>query len=100
MKFCVLLLEAIDTTFSVNELLLAGVERMAGRADTDAEFWKHGTGRKGCATSTADYLGIVILRVNSFFHNISLIEKSLGSQHTVTSAAKIQTAAPVKTGRD
>ena len=63
----VLLIELINTAAGINELLLAGVERMALGADLNGDA---GTGRAGldsCAASALDNGGLII-RMDSCLH--------------------------------
>lgn len=66
-----LLLEALDAAGGIDQLLLAGEERMAIRADFQSERVRLG-GRTGfefiAAACTVDRYGVVF-RVNIFLHN-------------------------------
>ena len=67
----VTLLEAIDTAARVNELLLAGEERVALGADFNLELALYGTALEGftaCATDDAFAVG----RMDVLFHNFLL----------------------------
>src|SRR5579885_1994912 len=64
----VALLEAIDATGGVDELLLAGEERMALRADLDAELLLGRARRPGFTASAVD-LNLLILRMDFCFHD-------------------------------
>ena len=63
-----LLVELVNTTAGVNQLLLAGVERMALGADFDENILLGGAGLIGGATSAADNGGLIV-RMDSGFHN-------------------------------
>ena len=64
------LLEAIDTSAGVHQLLLAGVERMTLGANFDTQLRLGGTGLEG-GTAHAANDALVVLRVDLFFHAIS-----------------------------
>ena len=67
----VALLEAVHASARIDELLLAGVERMALRADIDAQLLLHGTRFKRLAANAAnDRLAVV--RMDLFLHGIHL----------------------------
>jgi hypothetical protein len=70
--FAVLLAEALDTAGSVDNLLLAGVERMAGGADFDVQ-WLDAGGLSGelVATAAGDF-DLAVVRVDGVFHFIVL----------------------------
>ena len=53
----------------VDELLLARVERVAGRAQFRADFFLRGTGHEVVATGTGN-LGRVVHRVDVVLHNV------------------------------
>src|ERR1700751_1634460 len=65
----VLLLEAFDAAGRVNQLLLAGKERVALRADFDADqlAFAGRAGLKSASAGAVDRDGMII-GVNSFFH--------------------------------
>ena len=65
------LVEAINTSTGVNQLLLAGIERVALRADFNADVLLGGTGRKDVATGTTDG-GLFVVRMDAFSHFIHL----------------------------
>ena len=63
--------EAIHATGSIDQLLLAGKERMAGRANLDVQIaLTRRTGLESLATGAGDSY-LVIFRVNSRLHFIS-----------------------------
>ena len=61
------LLEAINTSASVNELLLAGVERMALGADINLHLFLRRTGFK-CFTAYAANDAFAVLGMDVFLH--------------------------------
>ena len=64
--------EAFDAAGGVDQLLLAGEERVAGSADFDDDVaLVRGTGLKGIAAGALDVDGVV-LRVNCFFWHVNL----------------------------
>ena len=63
----VTLLKAIDTAAGVNELLLAGVVRVALGADFNAQLLLGGTGDEGVAAD-AGHGNLLILRMDAFLH--------------------------------
>ena len=67
----VALLEAVHASAGVNQLLLAGVERMALRADIDAQLLLHGTGLEGLAADAADDR-LAVIRMDLLFHGFHL----------------------------
>ena len=72
------LLEAINTSAGINQFLLAGEERMALRADIDAQLLLHGTRFKRLAANAAnDRLAVV--RMDLFLHGIHLTLTGLSS---------------------
>jgi hypothetical protein len=66
---CVFLLEALDTAGGVDEFLLAGEERMAARADFDAQHLAlHSRASlEGVAAGAMHRYGMIV-RVNTGFH--------------------------------
>ena len=70
------LLELLDSTCGVDELLLAGEERVAGGADLNFNLVQYGTELELGATGTG-CRNLFIIRMNVGFHN------SLVLQHTV-----------------
>ena len=67
----VTLLETIHAAAGINQLLLAGVERMALRADIDAHLLLHGTGLKGLAADAAND-GLAVIGMDLFLHGFHL----------------------------
>src|SRR5687767_7227491 len=63
----VLALEAVDAAGRIDQLLLAGEERMALRADLDAKLLASGAGGPALTACAVD-LDLVIFRVNLWFH--------------------------------
>ena len=63
------LLEAINAAAAVNQLLLAGEEGMALRADFNPQFLLGGAGLKGFAAHTADD-ALFVLGMDLFLHSI------------------------------
>jgi hypothetical protein len=62
--------EFIDATCGIQDLLLAGVERVTGRTHIKMQlFRKSRLGRKFVAAA-ADYFYVVVLRMNLRFHNV------------------------------
>src|SRR5215470_14131466 len=60
--------EFLDAPGSVDDLLLASIERMARRADFDVQRLVHGrAGGERVATAASD-LNLAVLRVNTGFH--------------------------------
>ena len=72
----VLLVELINTTAGINELLLAGVEGMALGADFNGDALTGRTGLDGCAACALDNGGLVI-RMDSFLHGTYLLNHRL-----------------------
>ena len=68
----VLLVELINTTAGVNELLLAGVEGMALGADFYGDAGAGGTGLDGCAACALDNGGLIV-RMDSCLHLFVLL---------------------------
>ena len=66
----VLLVELINTTAGINELLLAGVEGVALGADFNGDALTGGTGLDGCTACALDNGGLVI-RMDACFHCFS-----------------------------
>lgn len=71
----VTLLEAIDTAADVNQLLLAGIERMALGADFNAQLLLGGTGDEGVAAN-ASHGRLLILRMDTFLHDFHLFYRN------------------------
>ena len=65
------LVETINTSTSVNQLLLAGIERVALGADFNLDVLLSGTGSKHVATSAAD-CRLTVLGMDAFFHLVHL----------------------------
>jgi hypothetical protein len=70
----VTLAEFLDATRSVNDLLLARIERMAGRAHFDVKLVlaQRGTGYKRAA-ARAGHSDVFVIGVNAGFHGNSLM---------------------------
>src|SRR5262245_11188257 len=66
-----LLAEAFDSPGRVHELLLAGEERMALRANIDVDFGRRAAGGEGIAAGAVDGAGLV-LGMNLGFHDNSI----------------------------
>ena len=69
------LVETIDTSTGVNQLLLAGIERVALGADLNTNVLLGGTGGKSIATGTADR-GLFVLGMDTFLHFVHLFLSS------------------------
>ena len=65
------LVETINTSTGVNQLLLAGIERVALGADLNADVLLGGAGRKDVATGTANR-GLFVLGMDTFLHVVHL----------------------------
>ena len=65
------LVEPINTSTGVNQLLLAGIERVALGADLNADVLLGGAGRKDVATGTANR-GLFVLGMDTFLHVVHL----------------------------
>ena len=65
------LVETVNTSTGVNQLLLAGIERVALGADFNLDVLLGGTGRKDVATSTTDR-GLFVSGMDAFLHFIHL----------------------------
>ena len=65
------LVETINTSTGVNQLLLAGIERVALGADLNADVLLGGAGRKDVATSTANR-GLFVIGMDTFLHVVHL----------------------------
>ena len=61
------LVETINTSTGIDQLLLAGIEGVALRADFNLDVLLSGTGRKDVATGTADR-GLFVLGMDTFLH--------------------------------
>ena len=64
----VFLLEFLDASRGIDDLLLARVERMAFRTDFDIQVLGHGRARFERAAATADNAYLFVFRMNFFFH--------------------------------
>lgn len=64
----VFLLELLDASGGIDELLLTGVERVADGADFDRDLRQRAPGLKRIAATT-DNSGLDIIGVNAFFHD-------------------------------
>lgn len=67
-----LLLEAIDTTSSINETLLTGVERMAIGTNFSAHIFTHGRVKFRLITAVTADSCFMKLRMDIFFHEFLL----------------------------
>ena len=65
------LVEPINASTSVNQLLLAGVERVALGADFNSDVLLGGTGRKDVATSATDR-SLFVIGMDTFLHVVHL----------------------------
>src|SRR5580658_615388 len=78
---CVLLAELIHPARGVHDLLLAGIERMAVRADFNVEVVAHGrAGLEGVAAA-AGHRDLFVVRMNGFFHG-SISAQRMGCVQT------------------
>lgn len=73
----VALLEAVNASGSVDELLLSGKERMAGGANFDVDVLSGGRAGLDHASACALDLAIGVSGMNSFFHGILQIWMAL-----------------------
>ena len=71
MLHAVTLLETINTSARVNQLLLARVERMALGANVDAHLLLDRAGLKGLAADAAND-GLAVIRMDLFLHGFHL----------------------------
>ena len=69
------LVETVNTSTGVNQLLLAGIERVALGADLNTDVLLGGTGGKNVTTSTTDG-GLFVVRMDAFFHLVHLFLSS------------------------
>ena len=69
------LVEAINTSTGVNQLLLAGIERVALGADFNTNVLLGRTSGKSVATGTADR-GLFVLGMDTFLHFVDLFLSS------------------------
>lgn len=74
---CEFVLKLLDPTSRVNELQLAGVERVADIANVDLEFLAGAAGAEA-VPATAGHFGFEVLRVDAIFHDRDLC-KPIGS---------------------
>jgi len=65
------LVETVDTSTGINQLLLAGIERVALGADFNSDILLGGASGKGVATSTAN-CSLFVLRMDAFSHFVHL----------------------------
>ena len=70
------LVKPINTSTGVNQLLLAGIERVALGADFDLDITLGRAGGKGIATSATDS-GLLVLRMDAFSHVVHLFRQLL-----------------------
>ena len=61
------LVEAINTSTGVNQLLLAGIERVALGADLNGDVLLGGAGLDDVAAGASDG-GLLVIGMDSFFH--------------------------------
>src|SRR4029453_1143538 len=73
----VLTVEALDPTGRVDQLLLAGEERMAGRADLDVDGRDRRGGLDGIAAGTDD-ARLLVPRMDAFLHGRSVYNTGFG----------------------
>ena len=77
--------KSVYATFGVNNLLLSGVERMAGAANFNTDVWLGGTGQDFCAADASGF-NFLIFGVNSVFH-IYISTRFLGPERESWSLA-------------
>ena len=65
------LVEPINASTGVNQLLLAGIERVALGADLNADVLLGGTSRKDVATGTANR-SLFVIGMDTFLHVVHL----------------------------
>ncbi len=65
------LVETVNTSTGVNQLLLAGIERVALGADFNSDVLLCGTGGKSVATGTTDG-SLLVLGMDAFSHVVHL----------------------------
>ena len=65
------LVETVNTSTGVNQLLLAGIERVALGANFHADVLLGRTGSKGITTGAADG-GLLVVRMDAFSHVVHL----------------------------
>ena len=66
------LLESVNTSACINQLLLAGEERMALGTDLDLDILLCGTSLDHVAASAGNS-GLLVLRMNTFLHFYALL---------------------------
>jgi hypothetical protein len=62
-------LELFDASSGVNELQLAGVERVADIANVDAKLFANAAGLEG-VSATAGYFGFAVIGMDIVFHDV------------------------------
>src|SRR5215831_17480009 len=67
----VLLAELLDPAGSVDDLLLARVERVAGRAHLDVQLLTEGGASREGVPAAADHLDFLVFGMDLFFHGMS-----------------------------
>src|SRR5262249_53397595 len=67
-RFRVTLAEFVDAPAAVDDLLLAGIERMAGRADFDVEVLAEGRARREFVAAATDDFYFGVVRVDLWLH--------------------------------
>ena len=65
------LVETVNTSTGVNQLLLAGIERVALGADLNADVLLGGASRKDIATGTANS-SLFVIGMDTFLHVVHL----------------------------
>ena len=65
------LVETVNTSTGINQLLLAGIERVALGADFNSDILLGGAGGKGVATSTAN-CSLFVVGMDAFSHFVHL----------------------------
>jgi hypothetical protein len=73
--FAVLLTEALNATGSIDDLLLAGIKRMAAGADFNVKRLAIGRACLELVATTAGYVDFNVVGVNAFFHLILPLER-------------------------
>ena len=68
----VLVLELLNTSAALSELLLSCKERMAGGANIGSDFFLCGLGHERIAACASNFRIRVVLRMNTFFHHLHL----------------------------
>jgi hypothetical protein len=64
----VFLLEFLDAAGGIDDFLLAGIKRMAGRAHLDMQVLAQRRARRPRVAAAADHVYLVVFRVNFGFH--------------------------------